>query len=107
MEENNKNISYRIQRRPQDYARNAPLVREINKGEFLITEVNFCDGSWRIEPTLQPHHTHRFFITGHFENRQSDVLEGEKPVWTGRIVSNTVEVLIEPDCLAILNDPTL
>lgn len=107
VEENKKNISYRIQRRPQDYARNAPLVREINKGEFLITEVNFCDGTWRIEPTFQPQYTPRLYITGHFENRQSNVLEGEKPVWTGRIDSNTVEVLIEPDCLAILNDPTL
>lgn len=107
VEENKKTISYHIQRRPQEYARNAPMVREINKGEFLITEIDFCDGTWRVDPALQPHHAHQLFLTGHFENRQSDVREGEKPVWMGRIDSNTVEVLIEPDCLAILNDPTL
>jgi len=54
---------------------------------------------------FQPEFNPRLFVTGHFEIKKDDGSTWGGPVWTGKIDSNIVEVLIEPDCLAILNDP--
>ena len=104
VQEHEYGMVYRLQRRSQEYAKNAPMVREINKGEFLITEINFCDGTWRIDPLFQPERSRRLFITGHFEIKPGGVSAWGGPVWTGKISSNTLEVYLELDCRALLNN---
>jgi hypothetical protein len=92
---------YEIQRRPGEWTKNTPSTHTLNRGEFLITDIDLCDGTWSITPAL-PNAPAKLVITPHFEigAREDAVTNG---VWTGRIDGPPKEVFIEKTSVALLN----
>ena len=43
---------FEITRRPRGWDRNFPSVTTLNSGQFLITDIYLCDGSWRVSPRM-------------------------------------------------------
>jgi len=101
-----KDIKYKIYRCSRAWLGNVPAVQNLNKGEFLITSINVCDGTWTVEPPFKLSNLDKnFYVSGHFEIPVNSSLSEAKThgVWTGKIDTNTVEVAIDSHCMDILN----
>ena len=93
--------AYNISRRARGWSRNAPTTQTIAKGDFLMTDIYLCDGTWRVEPKL-PAGPVKLKVIGHFQN--SPGADAKRAgVWTGEIQSPPVEVSLEKECVERLN----
>jgi hypothetical protein len=99
-----------ITRRPAlGWDRNFPSVTTLNKGQFLITDIYLCDGSWRVSPRMALSSGQKLMIAGRFKQERE---EGDeqfqifgKP-WIGSIESSPVEVALSKGCIASLDSNT-
>jgi hypothetical protein len=96
-------LQYTFTRGPQSWSKNFPATHEIKPGEFLVTNIDFCDGSWRVSPKLPKRDivlelTGRLLIPVDKESK-------ELGVWTGEQKTNALEVIIREDCIDPLNTP--
>jgi len=44
--------TYELAARPREFTKNAPATLALSAGDFLITNVYLCDGSWYVSPKL-------------------------------------------------------
>ena len=79
-----------------------PFDRTLNKGDFLITDVYLCDGTWRVSPKLPTGQTLTLRLSGRF-TMQADKKETIGDLWTGQIESAPVEAYIDKRCVDVLN----
>jgi len=93
---------YEISRRKAIWTVNFPSTDTLNKGEFVITNIYLCDGSWRISPKLPAGQPAELRIVGRFKS-QEDKDAVSAGVWTGQIESKPVEVFLEKECVDRLN----
>jgi len=75
---------YTIKRCDGCWTYNFPSTRTLNKGEFLITDVNFCDGTWSVTPKLPKDSLVHLLVTPHFEIKADDDAK-KAAAWTGHI----------------------
>jgi len=93
---------YRIFRRPGAWDKNAPTTHTLNRGEFLITDINLVDGSWSVTPKLPVRPFLRLSVTAEFQVAQ-DADSKAAGVWTGKIRSATTEVMLDKSAIEVLN----
>jgi hypothetical protein len=99
---NNKLEHYTIERRGRVWKKNLPGVHVLNKGEFLITDINLCDGSWLVTPKLPSNSATMLMLTPRFQiDPVSD--EIQKGVWSGRVEGLPREVSLDVSCVNRLN----
>lgn len=96
--------TYRIARREGGWDKNFPSMNTLNKGEFLITDVYLCDGTWRVSPKLAAGPA-TLRLVGQFQIQASEDTTNAG-VWTGQIDSSPVEVSLEKQCVMRLNAGT-
>ena len=58
--------TYDITRRERDWDKNFPSTAILKKGDFLITDVYLCDGTWRVSPLLPTGETLTLQVLGRF-----------------------------------------
>jgi hypothetical protein len=95
--------TYEITRRESEWDRNFPSTDTLNKGDFLITDVYLCDGTWRVSPKLPTGQTLTLRLVGRFI-MQADRKEAIRDLWTGQIESAPVEGYMDKRCVDVLND---
>jgi hypothetical protein len=94
--------SYSLTLRKTGFTQNAPATDTLNKGEFLITDIYLCDGSWHVAPKLPIRAMIALRLVGHFAiAADKDAITNN--VWTGQIKSNELEVFIDKACVERLN----
>ena len=95
--------AYELAARPTEFPMNYPSTHALNAGDFVITNVYLCDGSWYASPKLPSGQPATLSLTGRFRipANEDAVKHG---VWTGEIQSATpVEVYLGKDCVRALN----
>ena len=99
---NKTSPQYTILRRGRTWKGNAPSVMVLNKGEFLINDINLCDGSWQITPKLPSDAAAKLIVRPKF---QVDAQTGDMKtgVWTGKIEGAAQEVSLDKSCVSRLN----
>jgi len=98
-----KGRTYELERRRRVFIKNYPSTVALNAGDFLITDVFFCDGSWLVSPRLPSGQRVTLSVTGRFSIRPHEdaVKHG---VWTGEVQSNVpIDVYLGEDCVRALN----
>jgi hypothetical protein len=89
--------------RPTEFTKNAPATLALDAGDFLITDVYLCDGSWSVTPKLPTGQPATLSLTGRFRISpdRDAVAHG---VWTGEIQSAApIDVYLGRDCVRALN----
>jgi hypothetical protein len=81
---------------------NSPTTHTLNKGEFLITDIDLCDGTWRVLPRFTATQPARLCHIGRFES-PTDKDDLRARVWTGRIESPPAAAFLEKECIERLN----
>jgi hypothetical protein len=94
--------SYRIARRPGAWDKNAPTTHTLNRGEFLITDINLVDGTWSVNPKLAVRAYIRLNVTAEFQITK-DADASAAGVWTGKIKSTPTEILLDQSAIERLN----
>jgi hypothetical protein len=92
---------YVIKRRSRGWTKNFPATHELKKGQFIINSTDLCDGSWLVEPAL-PKKDLQLKLTGHFEIKPDKESDKQK-VWTGKLSTKSIEIIVGPECAAKLN----
>ncbi len=93
---------YVLKRNPNKiWSKNYPAAHKLKKGEFLITYVDLCDGSWIAEPAL-PEKDAELRLTGQFEIKPDDESRKQK-VWAGKLKTKPIEIILGSKCAARLN----
>jgi hypothetical protein len=93
---------FALRRNPdQAWTKNFPATHTLDRGAFLITSADLCDGSWIAEPAL-PLEDLELELVGHFEI-QPDKETAEQKVWTGRLSTRPLTAILGRDCAAVLN----
>lgn len=103
VEQHNKSSPhYKIQRRERNWKRNMPAVLVLNRGEFVINDINLCDGSWFVTPKLPGDARAMLIVTPKFQidKETGDTHTG---VWTGQIEGAATEVELDKTCVNRLN----
>lgn len=93
---------YTFKRKPRGWTKNFPAYHELKKGEFLITDIDLCDGSWQVEPQLPSNKMFQLKLTGHY-TVVPDKESRKYNVWTGELVTNSVVLTVYPECADKLN----
>jgi len=95
--------AYRISRRPRQWRSDGPTTAPIKKGDFLIFDINFCDGTWMSNPPLEVQPGENLLVSGRFRIEAGpDALRDD--VWTGTSESGkSVEVAFDEACVKRLN----
>jgi len=98
-----KGRTYELWPRRRVFTRNYPSTVALSAGDFLITDVYPCDGSWFASPKLPPGQTATLSLTGRFRIASSaDAVK--HGVWTGEIQTpKPVDVYLDEDCVRALN----
>jgi hypothetical protein len=94
--------TYEITRRESDWDKNFPSTDTLNKGDFLITDVYLCDGTWRVSPKLPIGQALTLRLVGRFMMR-ADKKETIRDLWMGQVESAPVDVHIDKQCVDVLN----
>ncbi len=94
--------TYEITRRERDWDKNFPSTDTLNKGDFLITDVYLCDGTWRVSPKLPTGKNLTLQLAGRF-TMQADKTEPISDLWTGEVESAPVEAYVDKGCVDVLN----
>jgi len=103
VDRNQRSKSYRIQRSPPDFAKFPNQHYRLNDGDFLIRDINLCDGYWRIVEKLPTNTVAQLQVTAHFDTENADPMVPSS--WTGSARSNEVSVNLELPCIQSLNAP--
>ncbi len=94
--------AYKIERRERNWKKNSPELHTLNRGEFLITDINLCDGSWIVTPKLPTDHRVSLMITPKFQiDKVPDGLQETK--WLGHIEGPAQEIELDKSCVDRLN----
>jgi hypothetical protein len=98
---------FEITRRPAvEWTRNFPSVTHLNNGQFLITDIYLCGGSWRVSPKMPISSRQKLTVVGLFKQQRD---EGDDRLlifgnpWIGSIESSPVELTLSRDCITSLN----
>jgi hypothetical protein len=94
--------TYEITRRDKDWTKNFPSTDTLDKGDFVITDVDLCDETWRVSPKLPIGQDLKLRLVGRFI-MQADKKEPIKDLWTGQIESAPVEAYVDKRCVDVLN----
>jgi hypothetical protein len=94
--------TYELARRETGFTKNYPSTDALNPGEFLITDVYPCDGSWYVSPKLPSGQDATLRLAGSFRI-PADQDAGKHAVWTGDIQSAPIEVYLDKNCVGALN----
>jgi hypothetical protein len=92
---------YQIHRRDNFFEWKKTVTHyEMAPGSFLITDINFYDGSWYIVPRMKKDDGDQegLMLTGYFETKP----DRGNDLWTGTLTTNTMEVCLFPDCVQLL-----
>jgi len=93
---------FAIKRNPNRvWSKNYPASHRLDRGELLITSVDLCDGTWIAEPAL-PQRDLELVLTGHFAIAP-DEHTAEQRVWTGRIDTAPLRIIVGRGCTEVLN----
>ena len=94
---------FEITRRPPlGWDRNFPSVTTLNNGQFLITDIYLCDGSWRVSPRMAISSGQKLTVVGRFKQERDDGFQLGNP-WIGSIESAPVELTLGEGCITRLN----
>jgi len=98
-----KGRTYELERRGTVFTKNYPSTVALNAGDFLITDVFLCDGSWLVTPKLPSDQRVTLSLTARFTIRpREDPVEHR--VWTGELQSDVpIDVYLGEDCVRALN----
>jgi hypothetical protein len=96
---------FEIARRPPlGWDRNFPSVTTLNNGQFLITDIYLCDGSWRVSPKMPISSGQKLTVVGRFkQERDEEKLRIFGNPWVGSIESVPVELTLSEGCVTSLN----
>lgn len=83
------------------WTKNYPATHNLKKGEFLITNVDLCDGTWTVEPDL-PEKDLELSMIGHFEIKPDEETRKQK-VFTGKLKTKPIKIVMGKSCAAIIN----
>jgi hypothetical protein len=103
VDEKDKAKRYRLAHRIRPWDKNFAATHLLNAGQFLITDIHLCDGSWAVEPKLPEDVPARLILTGIFEIK-TDAESKAQDVWTGRIESVPKSAFIDRFCVKRLNE---
>jgi hypothetical protein len=95
--------TYELAARPRGFTVNYPATLALSAGDFLITNVYLCDGSWYVSPKLPSGQSATLSLTGRFRIPMGGdaVKHG---VWTGETESAApTDVYLGKDCVRALN----
>ena len=98
-----KGQTYEVAARPTEFTKNSPSTVAFKAGDFLITNVYLCDGSWYVSPKLPSGQPATLSLTGRFRipPNKDAVKYG---VWTWEIQSAApVDAYLGKDCVRALN----
>jgi hypothetical protein len=94
---------FEITRRlPLGWDRNFPSVTTLSDGQFLITDIYLCDGSWRVSPRMATPSGQKLTVVGRFKQERDDGFQLGNP-WIGNIESAPVELNLSEGCITSLN----
>ena len=96
---------FEITRRPAvEFVTDSPSSTTLNSGQFLITDIYLCDGSWRVSPRMAISSGRKLTVVGRFKQERD---HGELPTfgnpWIGSIESAPVELTLGEHCITNLN----
>lgn len=97
--------NYEITRVPPDgWTRNFPSVVTLNRGQFLITDIYLCDGTWRVSPKMSVPSGQELRVIARFkEARDPGLALALGNPWVGNIESAPIELSLSKSCIAHLN----
>jgi hypothetical protein len=106
---NNPKLKYKIERTSNGWDSNYPSTQIIYIGEPLVTKINFCDGSWYIDPLLSQGKDHRLILQGQYrvfdtDHFGNDIKNMNGPPWQGNLETNKIEITIPRDLVKCLNN---
>jgi hypothetical protein len=94
---------FEIARRPpRGWDRNFPSVTTLDAGQFLVTDIYLCDGSWRVSPRMAIPSGQKLTVIGRFKQERDDGFQLGNP-WIGNIESTPVELTLSQACIGSLN----
>ncbi len=98
-----KGRAYKVVRRRRVFIKNYPSTVALNAGDFLITDVFLCDGSWFVTPKLPSDQRATLSLSGRLTIRpREDPVEHK--VWTGDVQSDVpIDIYLDEDCVRALN----
>ena len=94
--------TYQISRRQGEWDKNAPTTHSLHKGDVLVTDICFSEGTWQVSPKLPRGQLLVLNIIGRFQNKTAKD-DMNKSIWTGQIESKPVEIILEKECVERLN----
>jgi hypothetical protein len=94
--------TYEFSRREGAWDKNAPTTHTLKRGEFIITDIYLCEGTWQASPKLPAGQPAKLQVVGRFKN-QADKDAMSAGVWTGKIESKPTEIFLEKECVERLN----
>ncbi len=83
------------------WTKNYPATHKLKKGEFLITDVDLCDGTWKAEPDL-PEKDLELSVIGYLEIKPDKETRKQK-VFTGKVKTKPIKIIMGKSCAAIIN----
>jgi hypothetical protein len=83
------------------WTKNYPATHLIKKGQFLITNVDLCDGTWTVEPDL-PEKDLELSLTGYLEIEPDEETRRQK-VFTGKLKTRPIVIIMGKSCAAVIN----
>jgi hypothetical protein len=99
---------YKIYRFQTSWLKNFPVTHEIEPNDFIIEEINFCDGTWTIDPPLPKGKDHHLLLRGHYDvddPKNDSVIMRHlkmgiiKAPWFGHLDTNTIEMTIKKNAV--------
>jgi hypothetical protein len=83
------------------WTKNYPATHKLKKSEFLITNVDLCDGTWTVEPDL-PEKDLELSVIGYLEIKPDKETRKQK-VFTGKLTTKPIKIVMGKSCAAIIN----
>jgi hypothetical protein len=103
-DEIDRKLKYKFFRFQVGWNSNFPITTKIIPSGNLIEEIDFCDGTWSVDPPLSEGQDHHLLLKGHYDvenpNIDSIVLEDvsigtiDEP-WFGHLETNVIKMVIK------------
>ena len=94
--------SYIFSRRPRGWDKNAPSTHVLEQGQFVLTNIDFMDGSWQSTPHLPAKPQLHLRLTPRYQV-EPDTSSQEEGAWVGKISGPSVEIDLDASCSKRLN----
>ena len=100
--------NYQVTRRDRVWDKNFPKSVSIDRGGVLVTDIDLCDGTWRVSPKM-PVQEVSVRMVGHYtlKPRTGPGADASfyplEDVWVGTISSAPVELYLSKECVLRLN----